>query len=88
VLDGSVPPPPSPPLVPPNGTGPDLPPLLWARIRAILCLTLLSIACEVPDSVGCFELLGYDIIVDQSLKPWLLEVSPTGSTACLVCRCR
>jgi type II secretory pathway pseudopilin PulG len=30
-LDGSVPPPPSPPLVPPNGTGPDLPPLLWAR---------------------------------------------------------
>jgi len=30
-LDGSVPPPPSPPLVPPNGAGPDLPPLLWAR---------------------------------------------------------
>ena len=50
-------------------------PTLWARIKAIVTLTLLSIAADVPDNGGCFELLGYDVIVDAALKPWLLEVN-------------
>lgn len=50
-------------------------PLLWARIKAIINLSLLSIAPSIPDNGGCFELLGYDVIVDEALKPWLLEVN-------------
>ena len=53
--------------------------LLWDRIKAIVNLTLLSIAGSIPDNGGCFELLGYDIIVDESLKPWLLEVNASPS---------
>ena len=63
-------------------------PLLWVRIRAIINLTLLSIAADVPDNGGCFELLGYDVIVDEALKPWLLEVntSPALGVECDVDR--
>ena len=63
-------------------------PLLWVRIRAIINLTLLSIAADIPDNGGCFELLGYDVIVDEALKPWLLEVntSPALGVECDVDR--
>ena len=50
-------------------------PLLWARIKAIVNLTLLSIAADIPDNGGGFELLGFDVMIDESLRPWLLEVN-------------
>ena len=58
--------------------------LLWARITNIITLTLLIQAPQVPKTCNCFELYGFDILIDENLKPWLLEVnfSPALATDC------
>lgn len=30
----------------------------------------------------CFEILGFDILVDEKLNPWLIEVNHTPSFTC------
>ncbi|XP_063775839.1 probable tubulin polyglutamylase TTLL2 [Pseudophryne corroboree] len=58
--------------------------LLWQRIYNIVTMTLLSIAPSIPQYPNCFELFGFDILIDDTLKPWLLEVnySPAMSLDC------
>lgn len=50
---------------------------IWAKIKTIVLLTLLPIAQDVKNhnSGGCFELYGFDILLDEKLKAWLLEVN-------------
>ncbi|KAM4694969.1 putative tubulin polyglutamylase TTLL2 isoform 1-T2 [Discoglossus pictus] len=58
--------------------------LLWQKVYNIITMTLLAIAPSVPSSPNCFELFGFDILIDDTLKPWLLEVnhSPALSLDC------
>ncbi|XP_073529493.1 probable tubulin polyglutamylase TTLL2 [Phyllobates terribilis] len=58
--------------------------LLWQRIYNIVTMTILSIAPSIPQYPNCFELFGFDILIDDTLKPWLLEVnySPALSVDC------
>ncbi|XP_044147169.1 probable tubulin polyglutamylase TTLL2 [Bufo gargarizans] len=58
--------------------------LLWQRIYNIVTMTILSIAPSIPQYPNCFELFGFDILIDDALKPWLLEVnySPALSLDC------
>ncbi len=36
----------------------------------------------VPYSNNCFELLGFDVLIDDQMEPWLLEVNLSPSLNC------
>jgi len=57
--------------------------LLWSRIYDLIIKTILSGEHHVINAMkkmnvgrsNCFQLLGFDVLVDSDLKPWVLEVN-------------
>ena len=47
--------------------------LFW-EMQMIILRALLAVQPVMINDKHCFELYGYDVIIDQNLKPWLLEV--------------
>jgi tubulin polyglutamylase TTLL9 len=52
--------------------------LFW-EIQMIMLRSLLAVQPIMISDRHCFEMYGYDIIIDQDLKPWLLEVNASPS---------
>lgn len=49
--------------------------LLQPRLKAIVVLSLKASQDMMDQRNGCFELFGYDFMIDQDLRPWLIEIN-------------
>jgi hypothetical protein len=62
---------------------------MWARIYDLIIKTIISCERSVlhnmkkigTSSENCFDLFGFDVLLDADLKPWLLEVNLSPSLA-------
>ncbi|KAI9345289.1 tubulin-tyrosine ligase family-domain-containing protein [Obelidium mucronatum] len=52
---------------------------LFTDMEALVVRSLLSVQKVMIHDKHCFELYGYDILIDTNLKPWLLEVNASPS---------
>lgn len=56
---------------------------MFSQIKDVIVKTLISVEPHIVNNLNkcnwnktpCFELYGFDILVDKKLKPWLLEVN-------------
>ena len=63
--------------------------LMWSRIYDVIIKTYLCSENTVQANMkkngthrtNCYDLFGYDVIIDSDLKPWLLEVNLSPSMA-------
>ena len=66
---------------------------IWSNIKMLVVKTMLAVQPHLrhvyhsllgDDNTGfsCFEILGFDIILDKKGKPWLLEVNHAPSFSC------
>ncbi|TNV86713.1 hypothetical protein FGO68_gene4505 [Halteria grandinella] len=64
--------------------------LLWNRIYDSINKCLLAGEAHIiqalrrvlPNRQNCFELFGFDVLIDSNLKPWILEINLSPSLAC------
>jgi tubulin polyglutamylase TTLL6/13 len=63
---------------------------VWEKIKDIIAKTLITVqpslshqymSCRPHDfeNSSCFEILGFDIMLDYKLRPWLIEVNHSPS---------
>jgi hypothetical protein len=54
---------------------------IWDSICTLIVKSLVVVDDKIPHQPNCFELFGYDILIDENLRPWLIEVNASPSLA-------
>jgi D-alanine-D-alanine ligase-like ATP-grasp enzyme len=54
---------------------------LWGAITDVVLKSLIAVEESIPYRANSFELFGFDVLIDQQLRPWLLEVNASPSMA-------
>lgn len=52
---------------------------IWPQVKSIILKALVACQNDIPYAPSCFELFGFDIIIDEDLKCWLLEINSSPS---------
>jgi hypothetical protein len=54
---------------------------LWENICDLVVKSLLCVDDAIPAQPNSFEVFGYDVLIDEGLRPWLIEVNSSPSMA-------
>lgn len=54
---------------------------IWTQIVELIIKSLIAVQNEIPSYPCCFDLVGYDVMIDQNLQTWLVEINSSPSLA-------
>eukprot|EP00471_Norrisiella_sphaerica_P001675 CAMPEP_0184486188 /NCGR_PEP_ID=MMETSP0113_2-20130426/7723_1 /TAXON_ID=91329 /ORGANISM="Norrisiella sphaerica, Strain BC52" /LENGTH=949 /DNA_ID=CAMNT_0026867947 /DNA_START=293 /DNA_END=3142 /DNA_ORIENTATION=+ len=54
-------------------------PNLMKKIRELVLASLVSVNHAIAPNRNCFEVFGFDVLVDQHFRPWLMEINSSPS---------
>lgn len=54
---------------------------IWSQIIELIIKSLIAVQHEIPSYPCCFDLVGYDVMIDENLQTWLVEINSSPSLA-------
>lgn len=56
--------------------------VLWERVVSVCVKALVAASSDIPHQPNSFEVFGFDVMFDEQMKCWLIEVNSSPSMSC------